>query len=350
MKAKYEEIAEILKSQILRSEPGTKLPSVREISQQSGVSHLTVSRAMDVLEQEGYILRRPAMGVFSTLPQKLTSLPDEPHLKRRILVLVPDEWDMDFPLLLRSVMAERGHLSVLHRYNLNGSPAGWLPRLRYDAVAFVGFCPPEMLSVLNKRQIPFVAQGVQYAHMNVDNTCGDERMVGVMAAQHLMELGHRRLAVLINEPHNPDIEERVRGFMTQSHLAGLEPTMLDCNMQWGDDGRKRAKEVLAGQIEKGGLPFTGLFAVTDTGAAAALNACYERGVCVPKHVSVIGCGDRPESAYLCPTLTTLAFDATDRAHGLVDILEKRFEGDRSPRIQRLFEPKLIRRNSTSPLQ
>jgi DNA-binding LacI/PurR family transcriptional regulator len=78
--------------------------------------------------------------------------------------------------------------------------------------------------------------------------------------------------------------------------------------------------------------------------------CYESGIAVPRQLSVIGCGDRAESAYLCPTLTTLAFDPRDRAHGLVDILEKRFEGDRSVRLQRLFEPKLIRRNSTSPLQ
>ncbi|NLX20544.1 MAG: LacI family transcriptional regulator [Phycisphaerae bacterium] len=346
MKAKHEQLAERLKATILKAEPGTRLPSVRQIARKSRVSHLTVSRAMDLLEDQEFVLRRPALGIFTARPRGKRA--DDRSLKRRILLLVPDDWDMEIPLLIRKTLTERGFLSVLQRYDMRERPGRWLPRLTYDGIAFVGFCPPEMLPELRKRNVPFVAQGVQFAHTGVDHTCGDERMVGVMAARHLVELGHRRVAMLVNEPRSPDIEERIEGFSIQCRGMGVEPTVFDCAMIWGDDHRRRAKEMIERQFKHGRFPHTGLFAVGDAGAASALQVFYEHHVRVPQEVSVIGCGNSPESAYLCPALTTLAFDLHDRARAFVDILEQRFAGDRSPQIAKMFAPHLIERKSTAP--
>ncbi len=346
-KAKYELLADQLRKTILDLEPGQRLPTLRQIGKSRKVSQFTVARALDLLEEEGFVLRRSALGIFSSRPQQPGSRTQEQG-KRRILLLVPDNWSMELPLMIRTVLAERGFLSQLQRYDIQEAPERWLPRLRFEGVAFIGSCPPEVLRVLKKKNTPFVTQGLQFSHLDVDNTCGDERLAGGLAAKHLIELGHRRVAVLVNEPHGPDCLERLRGFINQARIMGVEAGILDCNMQWGQDGRQETIRILEDELAKGPFPYTGLFAVTDPGALGALQVFYRHKIHVPNEVSVIGSDNHPDSAFWCPPLTTLGFNLRDRANALVDILEARFGGDTSPRIQKIFEPVLIQRASTAP--
>jgi DNA-binding LacI/PurR family transcriptional regulator len=347
IKAKYEILADHLRETILTLEPGQRLPTLREIGKTKSVSQFTVARALNLLEEEGFVMRRSALGIYSSRPQQPGSrIPEQG--KRRILLLVPDNWSMDLPVMIRTVLAERGFLSQLQRYDMQASPERWLPRLRFEGVAFIGSCTPEVLQILQKKNMPFVTQGLQYFHLEVDNTCGDERLVGALAAKHLIELGHTRVAVLVNEPHGPDCVERLRGFINQSRMMGVEAGILDCNMQWGQDGRQETKRILEEELAKGPFSYTGLFAVTDPGALSALQVFFQHKIRVPDDVSVIGSDNHPDSQFWCPPLTTLGFNLRDRANALVDILEARFAGDRSPRIQKMFEPVLIQRSSTAP--
>jgi DNA-binding LacI/PurR family transcriptional regulator len=335
-----------LREIVLKSKPGQKLGSIREIGKEKGVSHFTVQRAMGLLEEEGYVNRRRAIGMYSARPD---GTPREERAKRRILILAPQDWYTDILSMINQVLIERGFLTLLRRYDLQDSAARWIPRVRFDGAVFFGWCSPEMVPALRKRKVPFVAQGLQYYfHPDIDSTCGDERLAGILAAKHLIRLGHKKIAVLVHEPHNPDIIERTRGFTNEARLQNVEAEVLDCKMVWGDDARLRAKKVIEERLTHVAPSFTGLFTVGDTGAASVLQACYEHGIRVPEQLSVIGLGDLPESAYLCPALTTLAFDPRDRAEAIADILERRFQGDDSQRIQKMFDPVLIERKSTAP--
>ncbi len=346
MKSKYETIAKQYRQKIIAAQPGWRIPSIRQIGQAEGVSQFTVQRAMSLLEEEGYITRHSGVGMYSAHPAGVSR---GEKTRRRILILTPQGWSSDILSMIQRVLAERGFLCLLRRYDLQESPAKWIPRVRFDGIVFIGWFASEMLPVLRQKKTPFVAQGLQYIQQpSIDCTCGDERLAGAMAARHLIQLGHTKIAVLMHEPHNPDIEERVRGFTNEARLHNVSAEVLDCNMTWGDDARLRAKQVIEETLTRGPLPFTGLFCVGDTGAASALQVFYEHGIRVPEQVSVIGVGDLPESAYLCPALTTLAFDPRHRAEAVVDILERRFAGDDAVRIMKMFDPILIERNSSKP--
>jgi len=346
MKSKYEQIAKQYRRKIQTSQPGRRIPSIRQIGQAAGVSQFTVQRAMNLLEEEGYITRHSGVGMYSAHPEET---PRGEKTRRRILILTPQEWSSDILTMIQRVLSERGFLSVLRRYDLQDSPARWIPRVQFDGIVFIGWFSSEMTSVLRKKRTPFVAQGLPYSnHPNIDCTCGDERLAGTMAARHLIQLGHTKIAVLVHEPHNPDIIERVRGFTNEARLQNVSAEILDCRMAWGEDARIRAKQMIEERLAAGALSFTGLFSVGDTGAASVLQAFYEHGIKVPDQVSVIGVDDLPESAYLCPALTTLAFDPRDRAEAVVDILERRFNGDDAVRITKMFDPVLIERKSTAP--
>jgi DNA-binding LacI/PurR family transcriptional regulator len=346
MKTKYERLADDLKKRILTLNPGMKLPSVRDIVRENGVSQFTVSRAIDLLEEEGYVKRRSTVGLYSSRPEHRSAL--EGTATRRILIMAPDIFFQTFVELLQEVLTRRGYLHRFRHYDLREPADTWLPRVRFEGMIFLGSCPPEVAAALQKNNIPFVCQGLRYAHQEVDNTCGDERFAGALAAKHLVELGHRKLAVLLNEPHTPDGNERVRGFVNQAKLMGAEARLLDCNTPMGANSCEAARALFEGELRKGPPDFTGLFVITDKGAMGVLHVCYEHGLRVPDRLSVVGCDNVPEAAYLCPSLTTLEYNHRDRCNGLIDILEQRFAGDTSPPIQKMYEPALVVRKSSGP--
>jgi GntR family transcriptional regulator of arabinose operon len=347
MQTKYEILADRLKKMIMTLEPGMKLPSVREIERKNEVSRFTITRAMNLLEEEGYLIRRSTVGAYSSRPEHKTNQLD---IKiRRVLILATDYLDVPFVKTLQQTLTSRGYLSRLRTYDLREPAEKWLPRVRFEGMIFLGSCPAEVVSVLQKRNIPFVCQGVRYAHQDVDNTCGDERMAGSLAAKHLIELGHRKIAVLYHEPHNPDGDERVRGFTNYAQLMNVDARILDCNTPNGSNSRKAAWIHFEDEVKKG-LDFTGLFTISDAGAVAVLHVCYNHKIRVPEALSVVGCDDIPDALYLCPSLTTLKYDYQDRANGLTDILEQRFSGYTGPAIQKMYNPILIKRDSTGPVE
>ncbi|NLX06103.1 MAG: substrate-binding domain-containing protein [Phycisphaerae bacterium] len=343
MKAKYEALADDLKRKISALEPGTRLPPVRQMVQESGVSQFTVVRALEILEQEGYVIRRPTVGTYTSRPRRTQGLGSA---TRRILLLSLDICDMAFNEVLRRTLVERGYLPRIHYFDLRESPERWVPRVRADGILFLAACPSHAVPVLRKRGVPLVCQGVPYSREEVDCTYGDERGVGVMAARHLLELGHRRLAVLNHEPDTPDGRERIAGFLDEAERAAAQVRVLDCHAELHCDSRETGKRRIMETLEEGALDFTGLFAINDAGAVGALQAFYLRDIRVPDRVSVIGCDNRDGAAYLCPALTTFEFSHADRANGLVDILEERLQGNDAPVVQKAFEAKLIVRDST----
>jgi DNA-binding LacI/PurR family transcriptional regulator len=346
MKTKYEELAENLKQRILTLEPGMKLPSVREIVRENGVSQFTVVRAMNLLEEAGYVKRRSTVGVYGARPEHQTALKD--IATRRILILTADIFIVEFIDTVQQVLTQRGYLPRIRHYNLQEPAEKWLPRVRFEGLIFDGSCPPEVVELLRKNKIPFVCQGLRYAHQEVDNTCGDERLAGALAAIHLAELGHKKIAVLQNEPHVPDGFERVRGFLNQAKIMGVQAELLDCQTPHGTCSATAAKNFVGRMLQNNKLEFTGLFTISGKGGMGALNALYEHGIRVPDQISVVSCDHLPEAEFLCPALTTIGYSHQDRAKGLIDILEQRFAGDISPAIQKIYEPKLIKRNSTGP--
>ncbi len=346
MKTKYEELAENLKQKILTLEPGMKLPSVREIVRENGVSQFTVVRAMNLLEEEGYVKRRSTVGAYGSRPEHRNGLKDT--TTRRILILTAKVFTVDFIDILLNVLTQRGYLPRIHHYDLREPAEKWLPRVRFEGLIFAGSCPPEVVDALRKNKIPFVCQGLRYAHQEVDNTCGDERLAGTLAAIHLAQLGHKKIAVLQNEPNVPDGFERIRGFMNQAKILGLQAELLDCQTPFGTCSGTSAKKFLTQLLKNQKPDFTGIFTISGKGGMAALNVFYEHGIKVPDQMSVLTCDHLPEAEFLCPTLTTIGYSHLDRANGLIDILEQRFAGETSPAIQKMYEPTLIKRNSTGP--
>jgi transcriptional regulator, GntR family len=62
--ARYEEIARFLRAEIASASPGTRLPSESELCERFGVSRMTARAALQILDNEGLIVRRRGQGTF----------------------------------------------------------------------------------------------------------------------------------------------------------------------------------------------------------------------------------------------------------------------------------------------
>lgn len=138
----------------------------------------------------------------------------------------------------------------------------------------------------------------------------DDVAAAAAAADHLVALGHERIAMI--RTHEPDagewhaVEHRLEGFRAALDGAGLHvPPELLVTVPWGPDGGARAMDQLLRLAD----PPTGVFAYSDDVAIGALRSLRRARVDVPAAMSVVGLDDHPMADLL--DLTTVAQDPRD---------------------------------------
>ncbi|WP_309570296.1 LacI family DNA-binding transcriptional regulator [Deinococcus sp.] len=164
-----------------------------------------------------------------------------------------------------------------------------------------------------------------------------------LAAEHLLELGHTRVAILDGPRHA--VVESARHHAWRDALATHDLTpVAHLEGDWSPaSGYAATLRLLAG-----GVPFTAILVANDQMAVGVLRALWERGLNVPADVSVVGYDDTPESALLIPPLTTVRQDfPTLGARAFAHLLN--LLGTEDPHsLQVLTVPELVIRASTAP--
>lgn len=183
-----------------------------------------------------------------------------------------------------------------------------------------------------------VAPGTTVPSVVIDQTHG-----GRLAAEHLIALGHRRIAVIDGPLAWNDARLRHEAYEAVLREAGVEPGPSVASDWTSAGGYRGLRELLATEE-----PFTGPVVGNDQMALGALHALNERGFDVPGDVSVVGFDDVPEAAYFRPPLTTVRQDFTTLGQQSAETLIALMEDPASPIRQRVLAPRLIVRASTRP--
>lgn len=170
----------------------------------------------------------------------------------------------------------------------------------------------------------------------------DQYHGAALAARHLVDLGHTRIAC-IHAPQQAVAEHsRLQGWQDVLRERGLAMVA----QQEGDwspaSGYREALTLLAS-----GVPFTGVLVGNDQMAVGVLRALWERGLSVPGDVSVIGYDDTAESALLIPPLTTVRQDFPTLGQRAFGHLKALLDGQTLSRVT-LTRPELVVRVSTAP--
>ena len=152
--------------------------------------------------------------------------------------------------------------------------------------------------------------------MHFDNFEG-----GRLATQHLLQLGHRRIACIAGDSDHPDATERLRGYQAALEQAGIayEPNLVVPGEYLEVSGLLAVDRLLGT-----GQRFTAIFAANDQMAVGAALGLQRRALRVPEDVSIVGFDDLPTSQYAIPPLTSVEQPAYElgrlAAQGLLQML------------------------------
>jgi LacI family transcriptional regulator len=179
------------------------------------------------------------------------------------------------------------------------------------------------------------------------NVVLDHDLAAKLAMDHLVQLGHRKIAFMKGQVFSSDSAERWRAIQQAAIRAGIKVSE-DLIFQLTKPGfSPEVSYPVVQKFLKTKKDFTALFAYNDFSAIGAVRALRDSGLRVPEDVSVVGFDDVNSAAYQNPSLTTIRQPWEKMAQIAAKTLLDRLKQKRVLK-EILVEPELIVRESTGP--
>jgi DNA-binding LacI/PurR family transcriptional regulator len=191
------------------------------------------------------------------------------------------------------------------------------------------------------RHIPYVATDAG-AGNEITMVTTDHEYGACISTEHLLELGHRRIACISGPLDWRCGLLRRDGWSGTLQKNGIPegPSIVG---EWSAKGGFVAAEELIRRCSK---KFTAIVAGNDQMALGAMRALSLHGFSVPRDVSVVGYDDMPEAAFFNPSLTTVTHDFETAGRTCLEFLLRRIRDPQSPTERLIIKPELVRREST----
>ncbi|GIP33867.1 LacI family DNA-binding transcriptional regulator [Paenibacillus sp. J2TS4] len=220
---------------------------------------------------------------------------------------------------------------------------------RVDGVLFAptGDASLEHLSILRTHNIPLVLLDREVPGFETDMVLGDSRAGARQLVEHLISLGHKRIALLNGPLHVSTARHRLAGYKEALKLNDLAyDDRLVVELDYKPAAENLAMDSLLQQTD----PPTAIFAANNFLAIGAIRSLRAKGISVPKQISVVCFDDFGESLSLDPFLTVASQPAYQfGALGiqlLIERIQDKSEGDYRKIV---LPPELIIRSSAQAL-
>ncbi|MCI9046389.1 MAG: LacI family transcriptional regulator [Hungatella sp.] len=313
--------------------------TLKEIAAEAGVSVSTVSRVInksgkspaspEVQERIWKIVRRTGYLPDMAARRLKMGVKDLPEAARSIACLYARVQDSDsdtfFTVLARSIEREAFKHGYILKYTFTAPNIRHPDVLRLIAgsqaqgVAVLGRCDIQLLKFL-KQQFPYVAcAGLNPLEAKYDQIICDGYQAAVTAVDHLIKLGHRRIAY-VGETRD---ENRYLGYCRALSAARI-PLCREAviNVPLSRPGGYRGANLVFDRA----VPVTALFCPNDATAIGAMKAAKERDISIPGDLSVISIDDIDTAQYLTPMLTTIHIPVEEMGQMTAKLLIDRMEG------------------------
>jgi LacI family transcriptional regulator len=202
------------------------------------------------------------------------------------------------------------------------------------------------LDRLRARRYPFVVADPRLSlPPGIPAVSAAHRAGAKAATDHLLELGHRRIAHVSGPRGWVATEERIEGFNAALAAAGVLPSpelVLEGDFE-SPSGYAAGRALLDLRA-----PPTAVFASNDNMAFGALQAARERGLSVPDDLSVVGFDDADLATIVSPALTTVRQPLAELGRTSVSLLMRLIEGRRFEGLRVELAGRLVVRESTGP--
>jgi DNA-binding LacI/PurR family transcriptional regulator len=334
-----------------------KAVTIRDVAREAGVSVATASRALNanaivnvrtrervlsVMTELGFTpslaARRLSLGRTLTVGVVVSFL-TRPQAAERLRGVDAVLSDSEFDLVVYNVesVQKRDHVLATLGHSQ-----------RTDGLIVMSLPPASDVLPPGPSSVPVVFIDVHTAAVaSVPRVVGDDCAGGALAARHLLELGHRRIAFVGDSIHDPFgfTSSRDREAGLREALASAGVTIPPTWIGHGAHGRYEARDLAHRMLSAADRP-SAVFAASDTQALGVIAAARDLDLRVPDDLSVIGYDDIEAADYVgLTTVSQQLFESGRRGAELL-LSEIREPGDQ-PSVARL-DPQLVVRATTAP--
>jgi DNA-binding LacI/PurR family transcriptional regulator len=327
-------------------------PTIRDVAARAGVSHQTVSRVINNSAPVTPETRARVAAAITELgyqPNAIArSLAD--GRTRTLACISPNLTDYTFARIIEGAETEARQ----HGYFVISSSAP-------DAATFAGLVEQlitsrrtEGLMVINPyiddrlthlpQKFPTVIIGARSRTDAPDSVALDDVGAAQAAMQHLIDLGHTRIAMISGPIIEDCVQDRNTGYQAALQAAGIQ---FDPALVIEGDWSASSSHAAFAQLFDRAVPPTAIFAQNDRMALGALRAARDRGLSVPDQIAVIGIDDMPLASYFDPPLTTMRQDMFAIGREAARLLLRAIDKPQTPRQHLRLPAELVVRKSTN---
>ena len=324
--------------------------TIKDVAKQSGVSIATVSQILNGNEQ-----KFSPKTVEKVLAAKAELNYEPDYFARRMImkksktigVLIPDITNPFFGTLVRGIediLYRENFVTMLCNADLDTKKeTDYLEELSRRGVdgfiiASSAISNQAINETLRKKNLPYIVLDQKKAEGFSDAVLTDDFSGGKIAGEHLQQLGHKKVAVVLPEDATENIKTR---------LTGFKEIYPDAVQVYGElskiGGRQAAKAIVETEV-------TGIFAINDEIAFGLYLGLAELKKKIPQDYSVIGYDNIDMSEYVTPQLTTIAQPIYELGQTTAELLLERIEQPSKDWEEKTLPVQLIQRFSTAHLK
>jgi LacI family repressor for deo operon, udp, cdd, tsx, nupC, and nupG len=329
--------------------------TIREVAKLAGVSVATVSRTLSDPEVVSPETRQAVLKAAASMNYTPNSMARNlrQQRSRSVLVLVEDIANPFYPevfLAMEETAQARGYTVLLGNTGHSAErEAGYWELLRSrradGIVLFTGQVPqtggplPPLVLMAERSDTP-VPDSPPLPLVAIDN-----RAAAVLATEHLLALGHRRIAHIAGPDHRSISRDRQQGWQEALTAAGQS---ADASLVAPGHFTIPGGEAAALRLLNHSPRPTAIFAANDESAIGALRAAKRLGLRVPQDLSVVGFDDIGLSALFEPALTTIHQPRAALGQQAMSLILDLIEGTGSPADPVILPVQLVQRESSGP--
>jgi len=264
----------------------------------------------------------------------------EPFYTRIFLGVEFEARNEDYYILLTSVSSNFNKNDQLPRFILNKS---------VDGVIVAGKVPINLIERLSEYNLPtifidFVPPANTVPLILIDNIQG-----GILATDHLINLGHKNIAFIGGDIEHPSVRDRLNGYKQAFEIANvpLKNNLIIIDAPYPDrqNGYNSAKRLFAKNKN-----VTAIFACNDAMAIGVMHYLKDKGYLIPDDVSLIGFDDVEADLMLNPLLTTVRVPKIELGAEAFRLIVNILKNKKSTPKKILVPVELIVRESTTQLK
>lgn len=335
---------------------GSKIPSEAELRQQYSVSRHTIRQSLSELVNEGYLIKQQGSGTFVSDYFKSDL---KRNGKKTIGVITTYLSDYIFPSIIRGIeeeLSKHGYSLMLSstRNNVENERKSLESMINQNVDGLIveptksNLMNPNLNYYLNlaERPTPLIMLNATYEELELPVVALNDEVAGKMATEHLIELGHTNIGI-ITKSDDLQGKNRFKGYLKALYDAKLS-FYNDFILRYDTESKEDIPYLIQNMLNTLELP-TAFVCYNDEISVQLIKEIHNRGLKVPEDISVVSHDDSFYSTTL-PTvkLTTVEHPKEElgrqAARAIVNAVEK---GTKI--TSKIFEPRLIVRNSTSEI-